>query len=49
LAVTDNDYEKIPEIIRRPDLERIVLMNEKTDLSSARKIIAAGGHPGGEV
>ena len=105
LAVTDKDLEKIPEIIRKPDLaiigikrkggirnvyvkresgltylyydemlnsnhnkalrgctlfkiakyldmenlERIVIMNERTDLSNAKKIIAAGGHPGGEV
>jgi len=105
LAITEKDFEKIPEIIRNPDLaiigikrkgrirnvyakresgqtylyydemlssnhnkalrgctlfkvvksldmenlERIVIMNEKTDLSSAKKIIAAGGHPGGEV
>ena len=105
LAITEKDFEKIPEIIRKPDLaiigikrkgkirnvytkresgltylyydemlnsnhnkvlrgctffkivkpldmenlERIVIMNEKTDLNEAKKIIAAGGHPGGEV
>ena len=105
LAITEKDFEKIPEIIRKPDLaiigikrkggirnvyvkresgltylyydemlnsnhnkalrgctlfkivkslnmenlERIVIMNEKTDLSKTKKIIAAGGHPGGEV
>jgi len=105
LAITEKDFEKIPEIIRKPDLaiigikrkggirnvyvkrdteltylyydemlnsnhnkalrgctlfkivklldmenlERIVIMNERTNLSSAIKIIAAGGHPGGEV
>jgi hypothetical protein len=105
LAVTDKDLEKIPEIVRKPDLaiigairkgevrnvyvkmetgitylyfekvlnsnrnkalrgstffkivkpldmenlERIVTMNELTDLSGAKKIIAAGGYPGGEA
>ena len=105
LAITDKDFEKIPEIVRKPDLaiigtirkgelrnvyvrmepgvtylyfdkvlnsnrnkvlrgstfykivktlnmenlERIVNMNGISDLSRAKKIIAAGGHPGGEV
>ena len=105
LAITDKDFEKIPEIIRSPDLaiigikrkgrsrnvyvkresgqtylyydemlngnhnkalrgctlfkivkpldmenfEKIVTMNGITDLSKAKKIIAAGGHPGGEA
>jgi hypothetical protein len=105
LAITDKDFEKIPEIVRKPDLaiigtirngeirnvyvkmeqgvtylyfdkvldsnrnrvlrgstfykvvkpldmgnlERIVFMNKKTDLSKAKKIIAAGGHPGDEA
>jgi hypothetical protein len=105
LAVTDKDLEKIPEIVRNPDLaiigttrkgelrnvyvkmeagitylyfdkvlnsnrnkalrgstffkivrpldmenlERIVTMNELTDLSGAKKIIAAGGYPGDEA
>jgi hypothetical protein len=105
LAITDSDFEKIPEIVRKPDLaiigtirkgeqrnvyvkmepgitylyfdkvlnsnrnralrgstffkivktldmenlERIVKMNGITDISKAKKIIAAGGHPGGEV
>ena len=105
LAITDRDFEKIPEIVRKPDLaiigtirkgelrnvyvkmemgvtylyfdkaldsnrnkvlrgstfykivkpldmenlERIVKMNGITDLSKAKKIIAAGGHPGDEA
>jgi len=105
LSITDKDFEKIPEIIRKPDLaiigtiregavvnvyvkmepgltylyydevldsnrnkvlrgrtffkiakpldmdnlERIVAMNGITDLSRAKKIIAAGGHPGEEA
>ena len=105
LAITDSDFEKIPEIIRAPDLaiigtirkgeirnvyvkmgagvtylyfdkvldsnrnrvlrgstffkivktlnmenlERIVNMNGLSDLSRAKKIIAAGGHPGWEA
>jgi hypothetical protein len=31
------------------NLERIVNMNGKSDLSRAKKIIAAGGYPGGEA
>ena len=105
LAMTDTDFEKIPTIVRKPDLaiigivrkgeirnvyvkmesgatylyfdkvldsnhnkalractyfkigkpldmenlERIVNMNGSSDLSVAKKVIAAGGHPGGEV
>ena len=105
LSITDKDLEKIPEIVRKPDLaiigtirkgeirnvyvkmepgvtylyfdkvlnsnhnkalractffkivkpldmgnlERIVNMNGKSDLSRAKKIIAAGGYPGGEA
>ena len=105
LAITDKDLEKIPEIVKKPDLaiigtirkgeirnvyvkmesgvtylyfdkvlnsnhnkalrgstffkivkpldmeilERIVNMNGKFDLSRAKKIIAAGGYPGGEA
>jgi hypothetical protein len=30
-------------------LVRIITMNGKTDISKAKKIIAAGGHPGGEA
>jgi hypothetical protein len=105
LAITDSDFSKIPEIIRKPDLaiigtirkgeirnayvkmepgvtylyfdkvldsnrnkvlrgctfykiikpldmenlEKIVTMNGVSDLSEAKKIIAAGGQPGGEA
>ena len=105
LAITDKDFEMIPEIVRKPDLaiigtirkgelrnvyvkmgigvtylyfdkvlnsnrnkalrgstffkivkplnmenlERIVNMNGISDLSKAKKIIAAGGHPGDEA
>ena len=105
LSITEKDFEKIPEIIRKPDLaiigtirerslvnvyvkmepgltylyydevldsnrnkvlrgrtffkiakpldmenlERIVAMNGITDLTRAKKIIAAGGHPGEEA
>jgi len=105
LAMTDKDFEKIPAIVRNPDLAiigtvrkgeirnvyakmepeatylyfdkvldsnhnkalractyfkiskpldmenlvRIVNMNGSSDLSRAKKVIAAGGHPGGEV
>jgi len=105
LAITDKDFEKIPEIVRKPDLaiigtlrkgelrnvyvkmepgvtylyfdkvlksnrnralrgstffkivkpldmenlERIVNMNGISDLSRAKRVIAAGGHPGDEA
>jgi hypothetical protein len=29
--------------------EKIITMNEISDLSGAKKVIAAGGHPGGEA
>jgi len=31
------------------NLERIVAMNGTSDLSGARRVIATGGHPGGEA
>ena len=37
------------ELSHMENLQRIVNMNGKSDLSRAKKIIAAGGYPGGEA
>ena len=40
------------KIIKKLDMEgflKIVTIKEKSDISGAKKIIAAGGHPGGEA
>jgi hypothetical protein len=42
-------FFKIAKPLDMENLERIVTMNGITDLSRAKKIIAAGGHPGGEA
>jgi hypothetical protein len=40
---------KIVKTLDMENFERIITMNGKTDLTGAKKIIAAGGHPGGEA
>ena len=47
-ALRARTFFKIVKPLDMENLERIVIMNGKTDLSRAKKIIAAGGHPGGE-
>jgi len=42
-------FFKVVKPLDMENLERIVIMNGKTDLSRAKKIIAVGGHPGGET
>jgi hypothetical protein len=42
-------FFKIVKILDMENLERIITMNGKTDLTKAKKIIAAGGHPRGEA
>jgi len=42
-------FFKIVKSLDMENLERIVNMNGKSDLSNAKKIIAAGGHPGDEA
>ena len=42
-------FYKIVKPLDMENLERIVNMNGLSDLSRAKKIIAAGGHPGGEA
>ncbi len=48
-ALRGNTFFKIVKPLDMDNLERIITMNELTDLSGAKKIIAAGGHPGGEA
>ena len=48
-ALRARTFFKIVKPLDMENLERIVIMNGKTDLSKAKKIIAAGGHPGGEA
>jgi hypothetical protein len=42
-------FYKIVKPLDMEGLEKIVTMNGISDLSKARKVIAAGGHPGGEA
>ncbi len=42
-------FYKIVKPIDMENFERIVTMNEITDLTKVRKVIATGGHPGGEA
>ena len=42
-------FYKIVKALDMGNFEKIVTMNEKSDLSGAKKIIATGGHPGGEA
>ena len=48
-ALRARTFFKIVKPLNMENLERIVIMNGKTDLSRAKKFIAAGGHPGGEA
>jgi hypothetical protein len=48
-ALRGRTFYKIVKPIGMTNFERIVTMNEISDLSRAKKIIAAGGHPGGEA
>jgi len=48
-ALRGRTFFKIVKPLNMGNLERIVIMNGKTDLSRAKKIIAAGGNPGGEA
>jgi hypothetical protein len=42
-------FYKIAKTLDMDSFEKIVIMNEKSDLSGAKKIIVAGGRPGGEA
>jgi hypothetical protein len=42
-------FYKIKKLLDMDGFIRIVTMNGKSDVSGAKKIIAAGGHPGGEA
>jgi len=48
-ALRGRTFFKIVKPLDMENLERIIIMNGKTDLSRAKKIIAAGGYPGGEA
>jgi hypothetical protein len=48
-ALRSRTFYKITKPLDMENFERIVTMNEITDLTKAKKIIAAGGHPGGEA
>ena len=48
-ALRSRTFYKIIKPLDLEGFERIITMNEKTDISGAKKIIAAGGHPGGEA
>ena len=48
-ALRSLTFYKIAKELDMEGFVRIVTMNEKSDVSKAKKIIAAGGHPGGEA
>ena len=48
-ALRGRTFFKIVKSLDMENLERIVTMNGITDLTRAKKIIAAGGRPGGEA
>jgi hypothetical protein len=48
-ALRSRTFYKITKPLDMENFERIVSMNELTDSNNAKKIIATGGHPGGEA
>jgi len=48
-ALRSRTFYKIVKLLDMGTLERIVAMNGTSDLSGAKRVIAAGGHPGGEA
>ena len=48
-ALRSRTFYKITKILDMEGFLKIVTMNEKSDISRAIKIIAAGGNPGGEA
>ncbi|GHT44325.1 hypothetical protein AGMMS49921_13890 [Endomicrobiia bacterium] len=42
-------FYKIVKPLAMDNFERIITMNGISDLSGAKKVLAAGGHPGGEA
>jgi hypothetical protein len=48
-ALRGSTFYKIKKQLDMDSFVRIVTMNGKSDMSKAKKIIAAGGHPGGEA
>ena len=49
MALRSRTFYKITKRLDMEGFLKIVTMNEKSDISKAKKIIAAGGHPGGEA
>ena len=48
-ALRSRTFYKIVKTLDMEGFMKIVTMNERSDISRAKKIIAAGGHPGGEA
>ena len=48
-ALRGSTFYKIKKRLDMDGFVRIVTMNGKSDVSRAKKVIAAGGHPGGEA
>jgi hypothetical protein len=48
-ALRGRTFYKIAKPLDMDSFEKIVTMNGISDLSGAKKVIAAGGHPGGEA
>jgi hypothetical protein len=48
-ALRSRTFYKIVKPLDMEGFEKIVTMNKISDLSRAKKVIAAGGHPGGEA
>jgi hypothetical protein len=48
-ALRGRTFYKIAKPLDMDNFEKIVIMNGISDLSGAKKVIAAGGHPGGEA
>jgi hypothetical protein len=48
-SLRSRTFYKIVKALDMNRFEKIVTMNEISDLSRAKKVIAAGGHPGGEA
>jgi len=48
-ALRGSTFYKIKKRLDMDGFVKIITMNGKSDVSKAKKIIAAGGHPGGEA
>ena len=48
-ALRSRTLYKVAKKLDMDGFVKIIIMNEKTDLTKAKKVIAAGGHPGEEA